>query len=376
MSHIVLIVLLIGLTAAIPSPDPKPQPSSKSSGRNGGSKFKEDLVSPFCSSLEFTCDNGNCIPANWECDNENDCKDNSDERHCNLKTDNCATEEFQCNDGTCIPDSWKCDDVNDCDSGEDESNCTTRSHNCNNGDDSSCTDDNTANGIVDVHIHLPRGSCFPPKAVVNTLNGSVTMENLKVGTMVLAVNKQGQLTYSPVITFLDKDTNLESKHTTIETKDGTVLTLTRSHLIYRASHDNHTMFQTPDGILPVFASKIKVNDYIFTLSKEHNQVRPSKVVKVTNMKIKGNYAPLTLEGTIVVDGVLASCYAVIDDHRMAHSSFAPLRLLYRSMPSLLSEKMGETLLSWYPKLLETVGSMVLDESRYHHSSVKHVVREG
>ena len=99
----------------------------------------------------------------------------------------------------------------------------------------------------------------------------------------------------------------------------------------------------PDSILPVFASKIKVDDYIYTASKQHDQMFPSKVVKVTNSKMKGVYAPLTAEGRMLVDNALVSCYAVIDDHRMAHAAFAPLRLLYNSMPSLLQEKVVDTL---------------------------------
>lgn len=32
-----------------------------------------------CSQTEFRCKNGNCIPSRWQCDNENDCEDKSDE---------------------------------------------------------------------------------------------------------------------------------------------------------------------------------------------------------------------------------------------------------------------------------------------------------
>ena len=35
-----------------------------------------------CTDSQFTCDNGNCIPATWECDTDNDCGDNSDEVGC------------------------------------------------------------------------------------------------------------------------------------------------------------------------------------------------------------------------------------------------------------------------------------------------------
>ena len=62
--------------------------------------------------------------------------------------------------------------------------------------------------------------------------------------------------------------------------------------------------------------------YNFTISSERNEPWPSKVVKITKTKRAGAYAPLTLEGTIVVDNALASCYAIIDDHRLAHTTLA------------------------------------------------------
>ena len=165
------------------------------------------------------------------------------------------------------------------------------------------------------------------------------MDNLEIGTDVLVLSNQGQLTYSPVIAFMEKDTKLEYMYTTIETENGTTLTLTRSHLIYRANHRNY-VFQKPENVLPIYITKIKVSDYVFTLSKEHNQVQPSKVVKVTNIKKMGVYAPLTLEGTVVVDGVLTSCYAVIDDNHLAHTT---LRFLYHFMPNLLMKNHSNTL---------------------------------
>ena len=38
-----------------------------------------------CNADEFMCMNGNCIYASWECDNYDDCGDNSDEEHCGRK---------------------------------------------------------------------------------------------------------------------------------------------------------------------------------------------------------------------------------------------------------------------------------------------------
>ena len=314
-----------------------------------------------CDSYEFACDNGQCIPSNWECDNDDDCGDNSDEDHCSGTGGSCESDQFRCNDGECIPSSWECDGEEDCSGGEDKP--------------SSCSDgggggnDDGGGGV---------SGCFPPDATVLTPEKNVTMADLKIGTHILVLAEGGsRLTYSPVIAFLDQNNKLEAKYVMIETEDGGAVTLTRSHLIHRANYMYANTSQNqkqPENTLPVFASKLKLNDYIFTRSTQHNEMRPSKVVKITNTKKTGTYAPLTLDGTIIVDGALASCYAMIDDHRLAHTALAPMRFLYRSMPSLLRERQGDTLMSWYPTFLETVGRMVLDETHFHPSTVKHVVR--
>lgn len=56
-------------------------------------------------------------------------------------------------------------------------------------------------------------------------------------------------------------------------------------------------------------------------------IRFDQIVSVNYVTRKGIYAPLTREGNIVVNSVVASCYAVISDHELAHMSFAPVRWL-------------------------------------------------
>ena len=306
-------------------------------------------VTSQCYTSTVFCDNGKEIVRDKLCNNYDDCGDNSDEVNC-PQYGSCSLlgRTFQCDDGTCIYEWQVCDGMRDCSRGEDE--CLA------------CYRD------VD-------GGCFPPDAKVLTPHKNVTMENLEIGTPVLVMGEGGRLTYSQVIAFLDRNAKLESKYTTIETEDGNSITLTRSHLIYKANYANTSQILKLENVLPVFASKLKINDYIFTRSTQGNKVRPSKIVKISNTKKAGLFAPLTLEGTIIVDGALASCYAVVDDHRLAHTTLAPLRFLYRSMPSLLRERQGEMLTSWYPALLESVGRMVLDETHFHPSTVKHIVRE-
>ena len=49
------------------------------------------------------------------------------------------------------------------------------------------------------------------------------------------------------------------------------------------------------------------------------------------MLLIGAYVPLTMEGNVVVDGILASCYASFD-HNLAHFAVKPFQ--------------------WFPKMIE------------------------
>ncbi|XP_033646722.1 very low-density lipoprotein receptor-like [Asterias rubens] len=74
-----------------------------------------------CSENKFTCSNGACLSAVWQCDGLEDCPDGGDEIGCNYV---CDDDEFKCNSGYCIPSVFKCDGVSSCPDGDDELNCS------------------------------------------------------------------------------------------------------------------------------------------------------------------------------------------------------------------------------------------------------------
>ncbi|CAG12634.1 unnamed protein product [Tetraodon nigroviridis] len=73
-----------------------------------------------CGSDQFTCQEGQCVPASYRCDHVKDCLDNSDENNCNYP----PCTERTCANGACYNNSQHCNGLQDCRDGSDEFNCS------------------------------------------------------------------------------------------------------------------------------------------------------------------------------------------------------------------------------------------------------------
>lgn len=125
------------------------------------------------------------------------------------------------------------------------------------------------------------------------------------------------------------------------------ITTTPSHLLLLAA---------ADGWRESFAINIKVGDVLLTRG-QGSVMRPSRVVNTRMVSKRGVYAPLTRTGTIIVDDALASCYALVRSHALAHAAMAPLRWMAGWSGS--SEQRG---VHWYANALYNVGDFVLPSS--------------
>ena len=205
--------------------------------------------------------------------------------------------------------------------------------------------------------------CFAPDSTTVTNDPAVpikSMQDLRVGDHVLATNARGELVYSPVIAFLDKDVSKKGSFVKVQSEDGHTLMLTPYHLIFRNNSEK-----------PVFASHLQPGDHVYTLDSESQTMQISKVTAVetaVSSTASGVYGPMTEEGTIVVDGILASCYALVEDQQLIHGAFAPLRYMNYLLPGLVG--MEPTKIHWYPKLLQTGSTFLYESGLLPHSIVQ------
>ncbi|KAG7165954.1 Desert hedgehog protein A-like [Homarus americanus] len=134
------------------------------------------------------------------------------------------------------------------------------------------------------------GACFPAHARLTTPTGAhTTMDRLRTGDQVLAVDESGEVVPSTVLGFMDRRPQETALYVTLRTASGQNLTLSPNHVLFKsAPNSSHP--------ISVFGSDVNI----------------------------GAYVPLTKEGTLLVEGMMVSCYASYS-HSLAHSFLAPAR---------------------------------------------------
>ncbi|XP_035225175.1 sonic hedgehog protein A-like [Stegodyphus dumicola] len=231
------------------------------------------------------------------------------------------------------------------------------------------------------------GGCFSGESFVQTTQGVRKMSELLVGDQVLVTKSDGSLHFSKVIMFLDRDTSQKRLYTNIVTESGAKIILTPSHLIF-ISNDKRTN-DIRHGTA-IFAKNVELGHYIFVKSNTTNnelyndgKVVLEKVVSISVTTEVGVFAPLTREGNLVVNNVVASCYAVLNHQTLAHWAFLPVRIVDNLMQASfhflrkfhfvqLTEHTPKSInkqpkgIHWYPRLLYKMSHYLFSE-RYLYS---------
>ncbi|CAK6977891.1 indian hedgehog B protein-like [Scomber scombrus] len=229
----------------------------------------------------------------------------------------------------------------------------------------------------DHSVAAKSGGCFPGDASVSLPDGHRKLvRDLRPGERVLTSSGGdggGALVYSEVITFLDRDPSTLTLFYTLHTESGAVLSLTAAHLLF-ASEGNCSEGAVParGALRTVYASDARPGQCVLVVEGEggrshgegrsHSEGRLSHITRVTARQSRGAFAPLTERGTLVVDGVVASCYAVVDQHSLAHWALSPLRVLHSWTGAATHPGDG---VHWYSRLLHWLGGLLLESGRLH-----------
>jgi hypothetical protein len=146
----------------------------------------------------------------------------------------------------------------------------------------------------------PPPPCFSGLSTVNVKDkGIILMKYLKIGDKVLSKNKEYQTVYS----FSHYHTSKPTEYLQIH------LSHSKDHL--EISGD-HLMFLA-DKKIPVPAAHVKVGDKLVAQDEKSTVSSTVKVTKIKKVTRNGLFAPFTADGTLVVNGVLASNFITFQD---------------------------------------------------------------
>jgi Hint module len=137
----------------------------------------------------------------------------------------------------------------------------------------------------------------------------VRMDELAVGDIV----KVGPKLYSKIFMFTHKLKEVEDEFVEISTASGAALVLTGGHYI-----------PVEGSLVP--AGSVRVGSLVQLGDGQSDVVTLTRMVSGS-----GLYNPQTLQGDIVVNGIIASTYTTAIDPLYAHAVLAPFRSMFRAL---------------------------------------------
>ncbi|CAF0974247.1 unnamed protein product [Adineta ricciae] len=194
--------------------------------------------------------------------------------------------------------------------------------------------------------------CFASDSFVTLADGKQKqIGELQSGDLVLAYNDQTkQVVSTPVITILHNQPTEFTIFKHLTTISDQQLSLTSNHLLLTDKNEY------------IMAKNIHAGTNIVIMNDKGVLVSET-VVNVIDIVKQGYIAPLTQEGTIIVNNIAASCYATINNHRIAHVALAPMRWWYSwfGKEQHANEIIG---LHWFPKMLYEITAFLMPSILY------------
>ncbi|KAK6759383.1 hypothetical protein RB195_021146 [Necator americanus] len=166
------------------------------------------------------------------------------------------------------------------------------------------------------------GACFSTDTWVTTPNGKKRMDQLKVGDFVLTANLTA-VYYAPMSLWIHREPDLVTKFITIMTDYGKMLALTPRHLIFRNKCDEYyeeRVYALPPNSQAVYAEELEVGDCVYLFYR--TGFRQQKLQDISITQRRGVFSPLTPNGRIIVNDMLASCYSDVNEATLQTTYFS------------------------------------------------------
>ena len=166
-------------------------------------------------------------------------------------------------------------------------------------------------------------ACFAGSETLSLESGEVrAISDVRVGDRVLAADAAGRTSYSDVVYVPHRANSDDALFTHITTSSGRDIKMTPSHIILAGPcHSSASLPLT-------YASSVSVGDCVMTVSGE------DMVSTVETVQGKGLYTVVTKEEYVVVNGIIASPFAV--NHMLANLYYNIHRFAYTTAPSILN----------------------------------------
>lgn len=164
--------------------------------------------------------------------------------------------------------------------------------------------------------------CFPANAAVIGRMGPIRMEDVRLGDEL-----QCQEGFSPVIAMLHRS-GTKMTYLRIHHEHGS-LAVSADHLVYTCHAKKGTEARVWRWAP---AARLRCGDMISM------DMEATSVLNLSISMESGVFAPLTLNGTLLVDGILCSCFSPPQDlslsHELCHRAMLPLRLWHMARRTL------------------------------------------
>lgn len=192
-------------------------------------------------------------------------------------------------------------------------------------------------------------NCFAADNVItleNNLKKSII--DIKVGDIVKAIDSNGNLINSEVVSIMHKNSNEFAQFYNLISSNGKRISLTGGHLI-KIKNKGY-----------IKASTAKIGDVMSVYSNE--ELIDTEIIEIEIETKQGYTAPLTESGTILVNDVHSSCYAEINSHWIADLAMKPIKVWYKLSKYFgmtESETNSDNGLSFYSTVLQRFTENVL-----------------